>query len=446
MHRNLAVAACCVALVAASGPAATESASRPPVSTGAFPYATGQVIGEQEAESLREWLPAPFWAERRFFFHEEMQMEIGPPSRDYAPPPVYLEATERNRGKARLGPDDSLEGYESGQPFPMEQIDCKDDPDAGVKVIWNFVHRWQGFGAKSRFRYSYIDRGEVLPLHYEGETTAWILKHRPEPQFQKTGGDVIKGERRFQVVGFDVKKPAQAAGTRTLTFRYEQSYAPLATAVPEDTWLYARQIRRVRKVSQSQRSSAVAGTDFTFDDLFSFSGLPPQYSWRCVDELQLLAPMNTAKLGFPYAAATADFGPSRLSYASDRWELRDAIQLEMVPKEEVHPYSRKQIWIDRQTLQPLYSAAYDQAGALWKIITHNHRWSEDDLAGIEAREWYPGWEGVPEPRDLRVVSDAIVNVQTGTGNLLEFWESKGTPPTLRSLSRFTDVQRLRRGR
>jgi len=118
----------------------------------------------------------------------------------------------------------------------------------------------------------------------------------------------------------------------------------------------------------------------------------------------------------------------------------------MVPKEEVHPYSRKQIWIDRQTLQPLYSAAYDQAGALWKIITHNHRWSEDDLAGIAAREWYPGWEDVPQPRDLRVVSDAIVNVQTGTGNLLEFWESNGTPPTLRSLSRFTDVQRLRRGR
>ena len=54
--------------------------------------------------------------------------------------------------------------------------------------------------------------------------------------------------------------------------------------------------------------------------------------------------------------------------------------------------------------------------------------------------------GVPEPRDLRVVSDAIVNVQTGTGNRLDFWDSQGSPPSLGEIRRYIDVQRLRRGR
>ncbi len=155
--------------------------------------------------------------------------------------------------------------------------------------------------------------------------------------------------------------------------------------------------------------------------------------------------MNTMTLAYPYQG-DADFGPSGLSFASDRWELRRAIRMEMVPRDEDHPYSRKEIWIDRQTMQPLYSFAYDRTGALWKIIHHDHRWSEDDLGEVKARAWYPGWENVPEPRDLRVVSDSILNVQTGTGNRLDFWDSQGSAPPLRELRRYIDIQRLRRGR
>jgi hypothetical protein len=425
------------AVIAAAGVASAEEA--------AFPFSEGDVVGEAEVEKLRPWLPDRFWEHRRHYFFPGMQMQIGPAQRDYSPPAVYRDATDANRGKARLGADGSLEGFVAGQPFPMDELDCEGDPDAGTKLIWNFVHRWQGHGAQARFRYVYVDRGEILPLSYEGTTAAWILKHRPEPQYRETGGDVFKAENRLFVVGFEVEKPPQSSGTRTLTYRYEDSFGPRAEARPEDTWIYSRRVRRVRKISESQRSSAVAGTDFTFDDLFTFSGLPPQYVWTCTGEKTLVAPMNTAKPGFPYEAEN-DYGPTHLSYANDRWELRRAIGLLMEPKDPDHPYSKKEIWLDRQTLQPLYSFAYDRTGALWKIIHHDHRWSEDDLGGIEARKWYPGWEGVPEPRDLRIVSDSILNVQSGTGNRLDFWNSHGNPPPLPDLRRYIDIDRLRRGR
>jgi hypothetical protein len=426
------------ALIAlASGGARAEEPS--------FPFSDGEEVGFDQSEALRPWLPDAFWEHRRHYFHAGMRMRIGPTQRDYSPPAIFQEATERNRGTASLGADGSLVSYRAGQPFPVDEIDCATDPQAGTKLIWNFVHRWQGFGARARFRYTYLDRGEVLPLKYEGTTAAWLLKYRPEPQFEATAGDVFQDESRLMVVGFEVEKPSQAAGTRTLTYRYADSFGPLDTAPPEDTWIYARQVRRVRKITQSQRSNAVAGTDFSFDDLFTFSGLPPQYHWRCLGEAQLLAPTNTMILAYPYRGDT-DFGPSGLSFASDRWELRRAIRMEMVPRDEDHPYSRKEIWIDRQTMQPLYSFAYDRTGALWKIIHHDHRWSEDDLGEVKARVWYPGWENVPEPRDLRVVSDSILNVQTGTGNRLDFWDSQGSAPALRELRRYIDVQRLRRGR
>ena len=56
-------------------------------------------------------------------------------------------------------------------------------------------------------------------------------------------------------------------------------------------------------------------------------------------------------------------------------------------------------------------------------------------------------QGVEEARDLTIVSDMIVNVQTGTGNRIEFWNRVGTPLKSRGkIRRFIDVGRLTRGR
>ncbi|HKJ23594.1 MAG TPA: DUF1329 domain-containing protein, partial [Myxococcota bacterium] len=429
-------------LLGAPGPVA---AADPPAD---FPFAEGDRVDLEASKRLQPWLPKPFWAHRDLYFYDGMSMSIGPTQRDYRPAEVYRRASEANRGRAKVGPDGSLVGYVAGQPFPMDAVACS-DADAGAKIIWNFNYRWQGFGAEAHFRYTYWDRGEQLPLTYQGTTSAYYLKHRPEPPFAAEGGDVFPSERRLVVIGFQVEKPKEAEGTRTLTYRYADSLGPRATAQPEETWIYNRDIRRIRKVSETQRSAAVAGTDFSFDDLFSFSGLPAQYEWKCLEERWVLAPMNTRRLGFPYVEPTdgdRSFGPSGFSYADDRWELRRAVVLEMKPKDPMHPYQRKEIWLDRETMSPLYSFAYDRTGALWKIILHDHRWSEDDLHGIAAREWYPAWEGVPEPRDVRVVSESIANVQTGTGNRLDFWDSHGTMPKRGDLRRYVDIQRLRRGR
>lgn len=405
--------------------------------------AEGSFIEYDSVEALRPFLPPEFWSHRKFFFFSGMKLEIGPKFRDYTPPEVYNQATETFTDRVSLGKDGALSGYRAGQPFSAGRVDCAGDSNAGIKHIWNFVHRWQGFGGRSTFQYTYWDRGELRPVGYRGTTTAWQLKYRPEPQFGKNNGDVFPRETRAVVVGFELAEPAEARGTKTLTYRYASSYGPLALAKPEDTWIYSREVRRVRKITQNQRASAVAGTDFSFDDLFSFSGLPAQYTWQCLAEQSLMTPVNTKVLGYPYKD-DGYYGPSGLSFANDRWELRDALLLEMIPRDKDHPYSKKLIWIDRDSFKPLYSFAYDRTGALWKIIYHKHRWSEDDHPGIRARDWYPGWPGVPEPRDLRTVSDAIVNVQTATGNRLDFYDSRGTQPNIRALRRYVDVRQLSR--
>jgi len=400
----------------------------------------GETISFDQVDRLKLYLPPEFWASRDFIFYECMRLEIGPSFADYSPPPVYQDATKANRGKARIGPDGSLEGYVAGQPFPMEEIDCMGDPEAGTKLAWNHDSRWDGAGRFATGRYTYWDRGEQLPLYYEGWGRNVLLSHRPEPQYADKGGDLFRGEERKLAFAVGVDAPFDAKGIALISYRYKSADGPLSTAKNDDTWVYVPTLRRVRRISTAQRTDAVSGTDFTFDDLNGFNGIPPQYEWRCLGEQDVLATVNSQIKAYPYTR-DHNFGPYGLSFADDRWELRHTFKFQFTPKNADHPYARKVIYIDKNTAEILYSFAYDQKGELWKVIYHNKIWSGD------FQESHKPWEGVPEPRDDMNVADIVINVQTGTGNRIEAWDANGTPvANVGQVRRLIDVGRLTKGR
>ncbi len=414
-----------------------------------IPFKEGDLISFENIDKLKDYLPPEFWEHREYFFYEGMEIEIGPVQRDYAPAQAYQQWTEKGVGKTRVGPDGSLVDWRAGQPFRSEDIDCKGDPQAGTKLAWNFVKRWNGDGAKSNWSYTYWDRGDQLPLYYKGSAKIIAMAHRVEPQYEELGGDIFKNERRASVFGIEIKEPFDARGLTILTYRYKAADNARAETKNDDTWVFVPDLRRTRRISRAQRSDSVQGTDFTMDDLNSFAGIVPQYSWECIGEATIIAPMNTQHMAHPYTD-DYNFGPYGFSYSNDRWEVRDAWIIRFDPKNDDHPYDYKDIYIDKQAMEPLYSFAYDRRKELWKIIWHNKRWSEDWHEGDERSkggDWYPGWEGVPEPRDLRIVSDIIVNVQTGTGNRIEYWDSNGQPLSSRGkVRRYIDIGRLNKGR
>jgi hypothetical protein len=403
-------------------------------------FREGEVISIEQVDRLKPYLPAEFWANREFIFYEGMRLEIGPSFADYSPPQVYQDATRANRGKSRIGPAGSLEGYVAGQPFPMDEIDCAGDPEAGIKLAWNFDFRWEGAGRQSLGRYTYWDRGEQLPLYYEGWGQIVQLSHRPEPQYADKGGDVFRGEQRKNAFAIGVDAPFDAKGIAVLNYRYKSADGPPKSAKNDDTWVYVPTLRRVRRVSTAQRTDAVSGTDFTLDDLNGFNGIPPQYEWRCLGEQDVVATVNTKVKGYPYTR-DHNFGPYGLSFADDQWELRHTFKFEFAPKNADHPYAKKTIYLDKNTAEILYSFAYDRKGELWKIIYHNKIWSEN------TKEVYKPWEGVPETRDSMNVADIVINVQTGTGNRIEGWTANGAPiGNPGKIRRLIDVGRLTKGR
>jgi hypothetical protein len=441
MRRSLAIQLLSLAALVCSAPSLARAAED--TGTAGPTFKTGDVVPFEKIEELKPFLPKEVWANRDFFFFEGMNLEIGPFYADYKPSPAYLEATAKFAGQPKLGPDGSLENYTAGQPFEIDKIDCKGDPEAGTKIIWDFHYRWSPPSGVSSFYYSYWDRGEELPLYYEGTGGGVQLSHRPEPSMLEMGGDMFRGETRVNVGGAEVTAPFDARGIMLLTYRYKESDNALDKARNDDTWVYVPTLRRVRRISTAQRTDAISGTDFTLDDLFSFNGVVPQYTWKCIGEQDVLAPFNTKVKGYPYQK-DQNFGPYGLSFANDRWDLRHAVIVRMDPRNVEHPYAWKDIYIDKETLQPLYSFAYDQKEELWKILYHNHRWSGDEsLTG----KWFEDREELPEPRVVSVVADTIINVQTGTGNRIEFWDAGGKSIGNKAqIRRYIDVGRLTRGR
>ena len=405
-------------------------------------FQEGDVITFEKIDAIKPYVPDEFWNNRDFFFYEGMQLEIGPFYRDYSGSDAYKHQTEKHKGEPRIGPDGSLENYVSGQPFPVDDIDCLGDPNAGVKYMWDFDYRWNGAGNKGTFYYSYWDRGEELPLYYEGDSKAVLLSHRVEPEYEATGGDIFRGEKRKNAFGVEVSAPFDARGIMLMSYRYKSTDGPISDAKNDDTWVYVPTLRRVRRISTAQRTDSISGTDFTFDDLNSFAGIITQYKWQCLGEMDLLAPSNTKVKAFPYDR-DHNFGPYGLSFADDRWEMRKVVKVRFTPNNPDHPYHHKDIYIDKETMSAVYSFAYDQKEELWKIIWHNKRWSEDELT----EGFYPGWPGVEKPRNQRMISDIIANVQTGTGNRIEFWDGSGEPfKSKGKIRRYIDVGRLTKGR
>ncbi|MFQ5513910.1 MAG: DUF1329 domain-containing protein [Myxococcota bacterium] len=439
-----------VGILAASGSAWAAEPTAQDVPPG-IPFQQGDVIEFEQIDKLKEYLPSPFWENREYFFYEGMQLKIGSFFRRYGAADAYQRATERFQGQPKIGADGALVGYTAGRPFPTEAIDCKNDPQAGNKIIWNFAKSWEGDGSWSEWSYTYWDRGEQLPLYYKGRSKTIQLTYRVESKYlDQNAGDIFKNEKRQSAFGIDVLAPFDARGIILLQYRYKSADGPLEQARNDDTWVYVPDLRRTRRISTAQRTDSVQGTDFTFDDLRSFSGIPPQYQWECRGERDVLAPVNSKTLAYPYTEDEYNFGPYGFSYADDVWELRHAWIIRFYPRNDDHPYHHKDIYIDKDTGIPLYSFAYDRRKELWKIIWHNSRYSEDWIGNDPRAKdgvWYPGWDEIERPKDLRVVSDIIVNVQTGTGNRIEFWNARGTPfPSKGQIRRYIDIGRLNKGR
>lgn len=142
-----------------------------------------------------------------------------------------------------------------------------------------------------------------------------------------------------------------------------------------------------------------------------------------------------ARLGTQEDWETCSFGPYNAGpYNGESWQKRTAFQLDDIPRQKGHPYSRKMIWYDKETMMPIAAFMYDRAGQPYKFVNGVWRWSEDSPIEDNHGRRVLNWSFI-----------SVVNVQNKNSHVGQF-DNASTPYFSAADSRqYYDTTRLKRG-
>jgi hypothetical protein len=359
----------------------------------------------------------------------------------------------------------------SGLPFPPEAIDAS-APDAAIRWAWNFAHRYRGAGPVGRFRILDLPSRIGSPQIYEGDFFWVRTGHRSdlavsdyrEPEATNT----------LWVAGGRFDEPFD---TRHLAWRqFRPRDAAEDWSEPDDTFVYVPTMRKHRRAASSWIDGiytprytvagntnegalpyAVGDPDMpgfetiqpgaglsiqaTEDIRRGFTGLivrPNAYEWTLLGEREVLAPLNAVTDGYPLDRER-NYGPSGLSVASDRWDVRQAVVIQGVARKRVDGLAAVVLWIDYQTQQPLYLITKRENGLLLDVGILVHRFSGD-------RAGYTAWPGGEAANVFDTVAAAFYWVPSGgAGWRRESYDVRSVPLEPERLRRLTSTTDLLKG-
>ena len=473
------------ALAAAAAPAA-RAATLPgegacPTVTGAgsegtddavgVPLREGTAIGMSDLLLIRELLPPEIWKYREVFFYEGMRLEIGPCFRRYPAGRWYEEATAAHAGKARIDDDGNLRDHVAGLPFPPETI-APDDPQAGAKWAWNLELRYRGAGPIGSFRILDLPDRLGKPETYTG--TFFLVATANRADLAASGYRTPEAKSKLWVAGGRFEEPFNA---RHLAWRQLRPLDVLRSfGKPDDTFVYVPTMRKARRAAsawvdglytprylvsgdsgggpvpfgstqygpagsiQPTAGLSIAATENLRRGFVGLALRPNAYEWRLLEERPVLAPLNASEIGYP-EVPERNYGPSGLSVATDRWDVRQAVVIEGRAKKVVDDLGWLRLWIDAQTAQPLYVISERPNRLGLDVGQLVHKWSGDDAR-------YPEWPGGGAANVFDPVAALFFDVASGrAGWRRESYDVRSVPVDPDKLRALTTTDTLeRRGR
>lgn len=297
-----------------------------------------------------------------------MELEIVP-YRHVPVPRNYQEATEKYSSQVRLAPNHTLTNFVAGKPFPVIDVD---DPTAAVKVMHNFQHSHYytdsldlhladadtgalSIDADNKRRYT-VER------HFVPE---WLRSLRFNGRLASAPNYTLEpnGDKTWQKAGlYPLIEPFDLKGVGGVAFRY------LDPGRQDDTWLYIPSIRRVRRLSSAQRSDALFGQDIDVDSYGGYAGQIPWFTWKLLGVQPALQSMHGENM--PPKLCTADGG---LTFC-EPWELRPEVYvIEGRSKQQGYAYSKRIIYVEKESNLISVSDLYDSNEELWKTVMLSFR-------------------------------------------------------------------------
>lgn len=370
----------------------------------------GDVIDKSNWEKAQGLMPDPIleWLKRGDFSMEVVDLTYEPG--DYVTPEVK-KSLEANKGKYDVDANGlmiekatgKLPKFIEGIPFP--EID-PNDPNAASKLMYNKTYYSYALGNNNYpFSVRWVGRKSGLEREVICDYKNYPLDGAPGAREEDNSEKVERMQLILVLAPFDIK------GTNIMSWRYLDDRQ-------DSTNSYVPAIRRVRRMSPSNRSDSFVGSDICIDDAWLFDGKTMSMDWKFVGEREALVaflspdpqPLEITKNGvwrtikgtkepaYGYQDKTwqgAPWMPTNLV-----WTKRLMYVIQATPKDPYYNYGMQEIWLDaKMPLMVGWKIIHDRAGNYWKM-----GW-----------ETYAGHQG-PEEGQKAIVGHTLMGIDDRTNH------------------------------
>jgi Protein of unknown function (DUF1329) len=332
--------------------------------------------------------------EGKYFYKmpKDVEINVGPPVR-VVHPSTFRNATEKYSAQVRVVhlPNGHMDvaNFYAGEPFPHPE-----GPDKGYEILADLWYTYGGhlsvgmpdagsmwnlwlidrFGNASRAQWAYVYRAlafitdpgtpRINPLAAGALGTQWLMIEQPEQGKYTADLDIL----------------------------------PQDNQKPEENYVFLPSLRRSMRLSVSSRCAPLLGTDWTHDDQKpGFNGGIGIFTADYLGDAKVLSLVSLTKAYdefphnylMPLAFPKPSWGP---------WTVRDAwvINVHRIPSEAPgYCYSKRIIYIDKETAKTLWDDEYDSTGKLWKISMdayHPEKVAGTDGESVFGRFYASTWD------------------------------------------------------
>jgi hypothetical protein len=285
-----------------------------------------------------------------------------------------------NKGKYALK-DDGIVDVKTGQPafgilgYPFPGFD-PDEEDSAVKFMYNRQYMQASWGNVELPTWQLQFISEEKGLIREAEASYY--------QYNVDGNARMKGEpntqqlQRHQVFKFHT--PFDIAGTAQMSTRF------IPAAQQDLLFGFLPSIRRVRRLTPSNRSDPILGGDAVYDDAWGYDGKISAFDWKIVKQQEILLPYQSedpqpyVKLGpgkyqMPANVKDLTYGFNDPGWTGAKWAPTNVVWvkrpgyiIESKAKDPYYNYGSVILWVDAETGMAMIKVIHDRAGKYWKTF------------------------------------------------------------------------------
>jgi len=256
-------------------------------------------------------------------------------------------ATRRYSPLVKQAPDGSIVNYAglAGRPYPY--------PRTGLEAAWNYDFNTHGDGC------FYNRRGTNLnpasSSERVGDQDAWELYwiHRVDvPPLPDLPGNA-KGVSKSTF--YHMYSPPEFRNIRMFNLRY------IDQRKNDDTYMWLSSFRRIQRMSTTDRTDAIDGTDLIYDDEYGWDGQILRNTYKLAGERELLC-------GRHVAVDEAERQPGQALLNNITRERTKTLVVEVKSRNPDYLYGRRIWYLDPETCLIAWTEIYDARMRFWKCF------------------------------------------------------------------------------